>query len=94
MKQVVRAFEESIRRIQDIQNEKIYAFNIAGNIYKLSFFQDRWFWDFLNDTKTYSYQFIGSSMKEAIDKAIRDTFTVYEFDNLKEFADWLVKETK
>ena len=90
MKQVVSKIEVSTRLLDDVVPNKIYAFkkSMDGMTYKLQNVNDAWCFCRLANSKDYwNY---GTTFEKAIEQALVQ-FTVYEFDNLKEFAEWLIK---
>lgn len=91
MKQVVSTFEESIRRIQDVNSTKIYVMDKGYKAHKLGNLS--WAWVSLSNSECYANG-IFDTLISLIDSATRRGWQVYEFDNLKEFAEWIAKETK
>jgi len=95
MKKVIRTNTEiPVTTLDNVSEDKIYAFaDKDGDIYKLHrlWEDEQCAW---GDMENVSFFWNGKqdTMRKAIESVLSKN--VYEFDNLKEFAEWLVKETK
>jgi len=94
MKEVISTFEESIRRVEYVNYNKIYAFYSENlkSFYKLQGVDG--VFAFCNLENSNSVWGSNQNYVALIKEVIKYDNTVYEFDTLKEFAEWLVKEMK
>ncbi len=93
MKQVI--FGEEIKevvKLRECRNDKIYVVKTNWNTYKLQHTGNKYLWVCLSDS--YNLWLSGESLVGALRAIIELGHTVYEFDTLKEFAEWLVRECK
>jgi len=78
--------------IETVSGDKIYAMKISGVFLLTGRNGENYYWHCMNKTNTQECPY--DNIPSAIESAWEMGETVYEFDNLKEFAEWLVKETK
>ena len=95
MKQVVKTNQKQTVDISEVSISKIYAFRSdADSVYVVQQRRGAGF-DFYRLDSPSCYHFAAhSSLNACVEACIAMGANVYEFDNLKEFAEWLVKETK
>lgn len=93
MKQVVSTFSQGIRQVDDTRPQRIYVFNHKklNAIYKMQGMLGQY--AFVNLDNSASVWEVNEDFKKLI-SSVSERFDVYEFDSLKEFAEWLVKECK
>ena len=90
MKRVISTVNEDVVSINDLNVEKIYAFRgFADYIYKLHRVNDCMFRFISIDDSFRCADGVHSSREEAIQA---QTDVVFEFDNLKEFCEWCLKQ--
>jgi len=90
MNRVISTVNEDVVSINDVSNEKIYAFRgFDDYVYKLHHVNDDMFaFISMEDSFRWAMEEEHPSMKEAIQAQTDD---VFEFDSLKEFCMWCLK---
>jgi len=97
MKQVIIEEKKQTVSINNLNESKLYAVKKAdsfycGIVHKNHFPEIGYEVHFLCDSYTWGSG--AKTFRECIHIAISGNYNAYEFDNLKEFAEWLVRETK
>jgi len=87
MKKVMKNKVESTVGVGDVLTDKIYVAKFSNNYYKAHRVQSKWAWIDLGSSDCYANGTY-DSFGEIITKTI-DFRTVWEFDSLKDFAEWL-----
>lgn len=99
MKRVISGTKSNEVSVDKFDKLKIYAINRGGHIYKLTKTNSRDYREIYWIFKSVQNSVCGSNgyfntAQEAIDAEIRAGCDVWEFESVKEFAQWLLKNVR
>jgi len=86
--------EKKVVEISDFDARKIYASKYDDSVYKLQCVEGYWTFCFMNNSNGGS-QGVFNTAEETLKKEVENLneIPVFEFKTLKEFAEWILKET-
>jgi len=94
MKQVVKKQEVDTVDLSEVSDSQIYAFTSLGVIYVLRYSNCGYEFYPLGCSGLFLPLYTRNTIEECLGLCLKRQEVVYEFDNVKGLAEWLVKECK